>query len=67
MNTFGELAAHIKQEFDAGLACAAIADKLTAKGIAPALGAEAWSKELVDRVLVLHASYRRALEKDATL
>ena len=43
---------------------AALADRLTQQGIPPALGAQAWDKQVVDRCLVYAASHQRALAQE---
>jgi len=64
---FAELAARVKGWYrDERLSHQAIADRLTTEGIAPALGAEVWSWQAVDKVMVHCAAQRRALAQDAT-
>lgn len=43
---------------------AAVADRLTRQGIPPALGAQTWDKQVVDRCLVHGASHQRALAQE---
>ena len=62
---FGELALQVQTlcealEWD----LAAVADRLTQQGIPPALGAQAWDKQVVDRCLVHGASHQRALAQE---
>ena len=65
--SFEALAARVEGWYrDEHLSHQAMADRLTTEGIAPALGAEVWSWQAVDKVMVHCAAQRRVLAQDAT-
>ena len=57
---FAELAQKVERLWDSGVDAQTIAAGLRREGVPPPLGAAAWDRDLVDRVLILAGNLRAA-------